>query len=390
MTIKKLVHTAQRAVQDTSGSSMKLGHVYEILAATLGFDSYAALGANHVFDEDPDYRVRANKRSFGDGGARALELGHAREVALVAAATIRRAVEERGIRVRELDDVVASARQGYGFVNDCHANREREDFDDDDRGPDFDPAHLDVDAYSAVLRESLGRAAASGDHRAHYALALLANTDDEDFDDDEAQEGSAHWYRVQQEGTVLHGVEKEWADAYAASLHRKESPRSPDGAAQQHLERAAELGNTDALMDLAEQRGDAAYFYRAAEAGGDPSRLVDLASHFDQPNVEHWLKRAAESGDVWAMRTLIEQFDHRDLRACWKWIYLAQLLGTDLRKDDMKGYHDGGLCDGQLYDDDQGGVLYVDGIEGVRLESLEPLEDAKAHEDAATLFSRLG
>ena len=117
MTIKKLVHTAQRALQDTSVSSFKFGHVYEILSATLGFGSYAALCANHVFDEDPDYRVRANKRSFGDAGARAIELGHEREVALVAAATIRRAVEERGIRVRELDDVGASARQGWSYFS---------------------------------------------------------------------------------------------------------------------------------------------------------------------------------------------------------------------------------------------------------------------------------
>lgn len=233
-------------------------------------------------------------------------------------------------------------------------------------------------------------AVASDDHRAHYALVLLANSDDDDVDDGEAEEGSAHWYRIQQGGMVLHGVEKEWADAYAAALLRKESPHSLDRAAQQHLERAAELGNTDALMDLAEQREDAAYFYRAAEGGGDPRRLVDLAYHFDQPNIEHWLTRAAESGDIWAMRTLIEQFDHRDLRACWKWIHLAQLLGTDLRKDDMKAYHDGGLYDGQLYDDDQGGALYADGIEGVRLESLEPREDAKARQDAAVLFSRLG
>ncbi|BEP63416.1 hypothetical protein GmRootV213_39700 [Variovorax sp. V213] len=388
MTIKKLVHTAKRALQDTSGSSFKLGHIYEILAVTLGFDSYAALCANHVFDEDHDYRVRANKRSFGDAGARALELGHAPEVAFVAAATIRRAVEERGIRVRELDDVVTSARQGFGFVNDFYANHEREDFDDDG-GADFDQAPWDADACSAVLRESLERAASSDDHRAHYALALLGSSDHDDFEDGEAQEGSAHWYRVQQEGAVLHGVEKEWADAYAAALLRKESPHSPDRAAQQHLERAAELGNPDALMDLAEQREDATYFYRAAEAGGDPSRLVDLAYHFDQPNVEYWLTRAAESGDIWAMRTLIEQFDHRDLRACWKWIYLAQLLGTDLRKDDMNAYHDGGLYDGQLYDDDQGGALYVEGIEGVRLEALESLVDGKAREDAAALFSRL-
>jgi len=387
MTIKKLVHTAQRALQDASGSPFKLGHVYEVLAATLGFESYAALCANNVFDEDPDYRARASKRSFGDAGARALQLGHTREVALVAAATIKRAVQERGIRVRELDDVVSSARQGYGFVNDFHAYHGLEDFYDED-DPELDHVVGDGDAYSAVLRESLERAASSGDHRAHYALALLADIDN--VDESEAQEGSAHWYRVQQEGVVLHGVEKEWADAYAAELLRKQSPHGPERAAQQHLERAAELGNADALMDLAEQRQDATYFYRAAEVGGDPTRLAELAYRFDQQNVEYWLTRAAEAGDTEAMRTLIENFNAHDLGACWKWIYFAQLLGTDLTKDNLNANHDGGLYDGQLYDDDQGGPLYVAGIEGVHIEPLAPLHDAKVREDAAALFRRLG
>lgn len=381
MTIKKLAFEAQRAIQAASGSSFSLGHVYQVLAATLGFDSDASLRANHVFDEDPHYRTRSHKRTFGDGNARALGLGHTQEVALLAATTIRRAVEERGIRVRELDDVVVSAREGYGFVNDLYSDDEHEDFDDDDTSG--------REAYSVVLLESLDRAAAAGEHRAHYALARIAASRVDDFDEFEA-EGSAHWYRVQQEGTELHGVEKEWADAYAAALRRSESPQRPERVAQQHLERAAELGNPDALMDLAEQREDATCFHRAAEAGGDSSRLVDLAYRFDQPNVEYWLTRAAESGDGWAMRTLIEQFDDRDLRACWKWVYFARLLGTDLTKDNLKAYHDGGLYGGQLYDDDQGGPLYVDGIEGVRLEPLDPLEDAKAHEDAAELFSRLG
>ena len=381
MTIKKLAFEAQRAIQAASGSSFSLGHVYQVLAATLGFDSDASLRANHVFDEDPHYRTRSHKRTFGDGNARALGLGHTQDVALLAATTLRRAVEERGIRVRELDDVVVSTREGYGFVNDLYSDDEHEDFDDED------PSGRET--YSVVLLESLDRAAAAGEHRAHYALARIAASRVDDFDEFEG-EGSAHWYRVQQEGTELHGVEKEWADAYAAALRRSESPQRPDRVAQQHLERAAELGNTDALMDLAEQREDATCFHRAAEAGGDPSRLVDLAYRFDQPNVEYWLTRAAESGDGWAMRTLIEQFDDRDLRACWKWVYFARLLGTDLTKDNLKAYHDGGLYGGQLYDDDQGGPLYVDGIEGVRLEPLEPIEDAKAHEDAAELFSRLG
>ncbi|RZL96695.1 MAG: hypothetical protein EOP82_00210 [Variovorax sp.] len=81
---------------------------------------------------------------------------------------------------------------------------------------------------------------------------------------------------------------------------------------------------------------------------------------------------AAEAGEVGAMRTLIEESEHTDLQRCWTWLHLARLLGTDLTESKMRAYHDGGLYDGQPYDDDQGGPLYVDGIEAIELESIDP------------------
>ena len=292
MTIKKLAHTAQRAIQATSGSAFKLGHIYELLAAALGFASYASLCTDHVFDVNPGRRSDVANRLLDRIHPRAISLGHAPEVALLAATTLAHAVEEERICVRHIDDVLRSAQQGYGFVDDFSGDDDDDLQEAEGAWADADPGHPSSGAYSTVLRESLQRGAAAGDHRAHYALALLPGVDQDEFDDIEA-EGSAHWYRLRQEGTELHGVEKEWADAYAATLERAQALQRVDEAALMHLEQAAELGNTDALMDLAEQRGDRMYFHRAAAAGGNPSRLADLAGRFDQPNIQHWLTRAA-------------------------------------------------------------------------------------------------
>jgi hypothetical protein len=99
---------------------------------------------------------------------------------------------------------------------------------------------------------------------------------------------------------------------------------------------------------------------------------------------------AAEAGEVCAMRTLIEEFEHNDLQRCWTWLHLARLLGTDLTESKMRAYHDGGLYDGQPHDDDEGGPLYVlDGIEGIELESIDPDKERLAVAQAQRLFSKL-
>ncbi|MGJ7609084.1 hypothetical protein ACSFA7_32450 [Variovorax sp. LT1R20] len=80
---------------------------------------------------------------------------------------------------------------------------------------EFDEVETQVgeDGLPSMLEESLDRAVASGDHRAHYVLALLLRQREDEF----SAERSAHWYEVQQDGVELDGVEKEWADAFAAT-----------------------------------------------------------------------------------------------------------------------------------------------------------------------------
>ena len=82
------------------------------------------------------------------------------------------------------------------------------------------------------------------------------------------------------------------------------------------------------------------------------------------------------------MRQLIEEFDHGDLVRCWTWLYLAEMLGSDLTKDDYHAINE----DGSPYDDDVGGPIFADGRDGVRLEPISADQQATARQNAAEMF----
>jgi TPR repeat protein len=97
--------------------------------------------------------------------------------------------------------------------------------------------------------DGLDAAASKGNALAHYALALIYAPGDEDDQD----AGSSYWYSQGQQGRVLTGVEKEWAEAYESRLAHAEKYAH-------HLKEAGRLGHQDALLDLAERFDDLSFF----------------------------------------------------------------------------------------------------------------------------------
>ena len=59
MTIKTFAFFAQQTLAERFGPSIKRSHVYESLAAALGFASYAALCADSVIDAAPQKKEGA-------------------------------------------------------------------------------------------------------------------------------------------------------------------------------------------------------------------------------------------------------------------------------------------------------------------------------------------
>jgi len=118
----------------------------------------------------------------------------------------------------------------------------------------------------------------------------------------------------------------------------------------------------------------------------DPLSVVEIAENMGRmEDVRHWLTIAAETGDIDSMRRLIEEFVQADLQRCWTWLYLAQLLETDLTKDNHYAIHEDGSDD----EDDVGGPIYVDGQDGIKIASLNRDQDGVARITAQELFTKI-
>lgn len=368
MTIKELAHSAQKQLQSCTTVAIKRTHVYELLSAAFGVDSWAAFGFTAVLTIPKypplDYQIDTTLIR-----KRGLELGYPSDVATTAStelATILKSLNVCAIGITRLQDRLREVPLTDAAQQDSPPPL-------DTLGNEW---YGTISLTSPLLMESLEASADKGVADAHYALALLHAPDE---DDDDASAGDDYWYNHAQQGRPLTGVEKEWADAYAARLESDEKY-------EHHLREAARLGSAYALLDLAAHFEDPEFFEQdITTADAAPSKIAGIAFSLgrDQDG-KRWLTRAAESGDIDAMRELIEEYDADDLQRCWTWIYLAELHGKDLTEDKHYAINE----DGSDYDWDVGGNAFVAGEDGIDLPALPDSEDKAARSAAEALFNR--
>lgn len=389
MAIKELVYAAKQQLESATQQSFRHSHIYELFAASFGFNTRASLDAGHVMAVMERAPVLVAS-SLATLHRRLAELGY-EAVADSAGAALLSMIADQRLGVVTVESVIESLQQEHwSYPEDWYGVD-----DDEDEYPGFkslgsSSPSLDPNGVG-VLIDGLNGAASRGSAAAHYALALIYRGDELS-----EEEGSSYWYSLMEQGRDLDGVQLEWAIAHKAQLLNAERETL-------HLNQAARLGWADARLDIAlekaqraEHRGDhgqAEHWYKEAAGLGHVEAmrsLVWLAEDTgDVDSARHWNHQAALHGDVDAMRDLIDEDDRGNLFQSWVWVYLAEHLGTDLRKSTLRAYHDGGLYAGQEYDDDQGGPLYVAGDEGVQLELLSALDDSRARETAQELFSHI-
>lgn len=252
---------------------------------------------------------------------------------------------DQDIGVIRITDLVAQLRYEINRVTDHEFDKFDNDAEneDDTNGTWFNRESL----ATPILLDGLLAAANKGNADAHYALALIYAPSDDPYD--EPSSGSDYWYNEARNGRVLTGVEKEWADEYAAMQTRSEKY-------DHHLRAAGELDHEAALLEMAESFGDPAFFERLGEfsASIDATHVADVAEHLGRrKDAWRWRTIAAQQGDTEAMRELIEGDDRLNLQQCWTWFYLAELLGTDLTEDEYRAINE----DGSDYDDEVGGPV---------------------------------
>ena len=376
MTIKQLAFDAQQHLQAKTSTTCKRSHVYELLSAAFGFNSYASLCTEHVFTHGGLTSRRPAK--YGESvWRRCLELDCPPETALLIAQLLPPFLADQDIGVIRITDLVAQLRYETNRVTDHEFDEFEDDVEDeqDTNGPWFDREFM----ASPILLEGLNAAAHKGDANAHYALAIIYAPSGDPYDEPSA--GSDYWYNEERDGRVLAGVEKEWADEYADTLARSQKY-------EHHLRAAGALDHEDALLEMAERFGDPAFFVRLStfSMSIDAAHAADVAEHLGRSkDAWRWRTIAAQQGDTEAMRELIEGYDRLNLQQCWTWFYLAEMLGSDLAKDEYRAINE----DGSDYDDDVGGPAFVGGRGGVELEPLDANRDVSARQSATTLYQAI-
>lgn len=354
MTIKNIIYSAHQSLEQVANIPVKRSHVYELLAAAFGFNTYASLTSNAILIQ--------SKRP--------------RKVGTINLDLIQQRSEELGygiIFTTALPVVMDEHRIGALTFADLVNELKNEDYSEE---YDWEDEHSSQRVSPGVFN-ALEAAAKTGNPLAHYAIALHYENRDES---DEAGISNDYWYKQMQSGRELSAVEKEFALDYLQLLTSQKKY-------QYHLRESARLGCDLALLDLAEKFDDHAFFesdHRAIDV--DPMRVADIAGELGRTeDNRYWMTVAADAGHIGAMRELIESYEKDDPLRCWTWIYLSQLLGKDLTKDHYEAIHD----DGSYYDDDVGGNLHVIGEDGIDLPILESEQDSLARANAEALFNRM-
>lgn len=358
MSLKAFAFSVKHHLQPVIGVPIAHSHVYELLAAAFGFCSSAALNSDHVL------AVTAN----GSGRTvdpvllqrRLAELGYG-EFAIQMGTSLATYIKEGELACYSLGSVVSILQEDP-----------------------FELLDVETAAELQVLIDGLSKLAEKGSSAAHFALGLIYRSELTD-DDHQPGMGGEYWLERLQAGEALAGVQLEWAIAAQELQQRRALSCS-------HLMRAATLGHDGAVLELAEMGEDPRWLEQVwnLDSVDDPLRLAELAyEHGRDDDARRWYYVAAAQGDTEAMRMLVEELEPDNSFQGWVWIYLSAELGDDIRQSSMRAYHDGGAYAGEMYDDDIGGPLYVDGDEGVDIAALDAASDTRARLLAKELYTKL-
>jgi hypothetical protein len=374
------------------GREVKRGHVYELFSAIFGHSSWAAFQSKALLADAGVGSSPVNPEPLLFG--RALQLGYDSDVARSIAQTmLTLSVEARlsCVMWASIDSLLQDPPPPRPSPTDHDWDDEDHDWDDEDDGdPEISESNTDRPALldSPLLLSSLDGISASLSPQRHHALAALYR----------CQRPNPYLHQESMRGRQLTVIEQGWVRDYLRTepLFRRY---------QAHLKAAAMGGIRQAAIEYAEAFEDKTFFEMAERMTGpaDPDKMAAIAP--DLRTREAWLRVAASEGSMSALQRLAEAGDESaleqlasrgdrdalyemaqralkrgDLSTAWVWQHVAQLHGLDLTVSTMTARHEGGARDGEFYDSDFGGPLYVSGDEGLALAPLKAADDGEALE----------
>ena len=403
MNVKAFAHQTHARIAAASGLTIKRTHIYELTAAAYGDKSYAALKARGLLCPMPSDALEDRYAQLDPSVAeqRAQLLGYAPNEASPVAALICAELRSEKLGVVPIDDVLHHLLFGQLEIEAETTPTDTNSWEWDEEEARHEDSNYDyplgLNLHSAWIVDGLQAAVDGNDGRAHVALALLLESvsneegDEDDYKHEPDNQSGLYWYERQQQGEVLTGVEKEWADGFAALLQIRSKSHAGRGSrantVKSLLQRGAELGQHDALLLLADRYGDDRFFdLKEPNVQADPLWIADLADRVGRYEwTLAWTVLAAEQGSIPAMKHLLQTNHRLDPLKAWTWFSLSKLLGTDLTRDNYRAIHE----DGSSYDDDVGGPMFADGEDGVLLPVADEQTKARANTSAQAFFRAL-
>jgi hypothetical protein len=400
--IKSFAHRAHQALSPLAPRSFKRSHVYELIAAALGFKSWASFHESNVlFDSD---KPEAPANFAQNIIARALQVGCSQTEALALAGHFQKLYAQQpfsSVPLRELDERLFDSPADPDQTD----TYDDSDFEDDEDWLDEDesePVEHTPPRTSEMLRADLEDRAEHGDMLSHYRLAKLL----------ECNVPTDYLYQESLRGRVLTVQEQRWVDEYLAL--REQHVRY-----LKHLLAAADAGLRAAALDYSMVTGNTEYRLRAEAMEGNVDPRLMAASAPDWPTRREWLWRLVDLGDESALNLLAEEGDQNagaeltaretakavagdaallrgfaeealregDVIGTWKWQFVALSYGVDLTTSSMHAYHEEGPHAGEFYDSDFGGPMYASGDEGLQLPEVTEEETKTARIMATRLLS---
>lgn len=399
MTLKALARTAHQSLQARAGCDIRHSHVHELLAAAFGYKSWAAL-TNDALLADRGVGQPPEASAVPQIAGRALQLQYGQTEALTMASALDEYIaQERlaAVHWATLAPLLPLAPKPTTWDDDAGDSDADEGLDDWDNPSPASAATQPREHFlaSRLLLEGLEQAATKNPHTHHMLAALYR-----------CKKPNPYLYEESLKGRQLTASERGWVEEYLQL-----APRYIRYEA--HLKAAAEAGVRAAALEYGTvfERPEFIALAERLDGDVDPEQMARVAT--SQEARIQWLRKAAEAGsrraledladlgDPWAeermaarasgywLREAAERAlaDNDPLRA-WIWQYIALAQGDDLTRSTLAARHDGESNDGDFYDSDFGGPLYVDGDEGLVLPELDQAQHLQAKTKARDILRR--
>lgn len=395
MTLKTLAHSAHTLLQARAGLSFPRSHVYELIAATLGYKSWASFNSDALL---ADAGLTAlPETALTDCFGRAYQLGYPSALAEAIAIDVINFAKGKQlcvVRWADLQPFLLMPQIAEHLEDEFHDDENEDWLDETDhRAAESQTFSQEALLSSPLLIDSL-TTTCSKESKALFALAAIHR----------CKKPNSYLYEESLKGRVLNAAEQGWADNYLVQKPRYKLYK-------QYLRTAAESGVRQAALEYGlvfEQRefialaerleGDVDtlqmahastteqakkfWFRKAAEEGS--LRALEILAHQGDPWAEDRLAKYADS--YWLRRFAERALENGDVLRAWTWQYVALRDHCDLTHSTLRARHSEGSHAGQLYDDDVGGPMYVDGDEGLELPEITSEQHRKAQSIARTIL----